>query len=63
VKNKGSNWDMIKKYMKKKNFEYTDDEVEHVMYAKTGAAVEFVEKMYTFLTEKKMYVKLITNCQ
>lgn len=44
------NWNQLKKYWRKRGFEYSQEEIDSVIHSAPGAAVPFINKVYKFLT-------------
>ncbi|KNC48466.1 spermatogenesis associated 4 [Thecamonas trahens ATCC 50062] len=52
LKRKLANWEMLSKFFRKHNIPVSQSQIEGLVHAKRGAAVPFIEFLYTFLTRK-----------
>ena len=47
------NWAQLRKVFRKRGFEYTPEEINDIIHRKSGAAVQLLNRLYTFLTDRR----------
>lgn len=47
------NWALMSRYFRKRGFETDQDEVDSIIHCEPGAAVAFINRAYTFLTNRR----------
>lgn len=47
------NWALMMRYFRKRGFETDQDEVDAITHCEPGAAVAFINRVYTFLTNRR----------
>eukprot|EP00941_MAST-03F_sp_MAST-3F-sp1_P001534 g1534.t1 len=54
MKARKDNWELLQRYFRRRNFPVSQDEVNGIIYCKSGYVVPFLEKCYSFLTQRKI---------